>query len=179
MRCCHNAPCLPALCATGAALPGTAASAILVPASARLQQIQREKSAALQLQAETRKNMRRHFSVHNISFIAPAPAPGLCSVRGCVCMTSLILASSGVSSLTPGAGLCWYSLPSFKQGCHQAITLALNKPRRLHHFAVQGTVSPLLFHPHLIFLIVGSCNDTSSCHHVSLSVNSLGLLIKF
>ena len=61
-------------------VPGTAASAILVPASARLQQIQPEKSAVLQLQAETRKNMRRHFSVHNISFIAPAPAPGLCSV---------------------------------------------------------------------------------------------------
>ena len=50
-------------------VPGTAASAILVPASARLQQIRREKSAALQLQAETRKNLRRHFSVHNISFI--------------------------------------------------------------------------------------------------------------
>ena len=64
VRCCHNAPCLPALCATGMVVPclvpGTAASAILVPASARLQQIQPEKSAALQLQAETRKNMRRH-----------------------------------------------------------------------------------------------------------------------
>ena len=45
VQCCHHAVCLPALCATGAALPGTAASAILLPASARLQQIQREKSA--------------------------------------------------------------------------------------------------------------------------------------
>ena len=45
VQCCHHAVCLPALCATGAALPGTAASAILMPASARLQQIQREKSA--------------------------------------------------------------------------------------------------------------------------------------
>ena len=93
-------------------VPGTAASAILVPASALLQQIQREKNAVLQLQAETRKNMRRHFSVHNISFIGPAPAPGLCSVH-CVCMTSLILASSGVSSLTPGAGLSWCFTPRY------------------------------------------------------------------
>ena len=70
VQCCHHAVCLPALCATGAALPGTAASAILLPASARLQQIQREKSAVAAVAAETRKNMRRLFSVHSISFIA-------------------------------------------------------------------------------------------------------------
>ena len=67
-------PVLPCL------VPGTAASAILVPASALLQQIQREKNAVLQLQAETRKNMRRHFSVHNISFIAQHQGCTVCTV---------------------------------------------------------------------------------------------------
>ena len=100
----------------------------------------REKSAVAAVAAETRKNMRRHFSVHNISFIARHQHQG---VQWALCLHDQLNSGeqrSVVSDTRAGPQLVFYTqillkqfwagLPSSHHTGHWVLAW------RFHHFAM-------------------------------------------